>query len=267
MNATRTAWWVLGAVVLLAAAATGPGAMNAAAPPEQPKALPAEETVEPAIDSKKAAFNPILVVADARNRTASQNNLKEIALGFHIYASKHDSSLPNDVLGKDGKPLLSWRVVLLPHIGEKKLYEQFRLYEPWDSKHNLPLVEKMPKVYACPRAKLKNKGYTVYQVFAGPGAVYVKGRAPAYGIATIPDGTSNTILAVECSQAVPWTKPADIAYDRAKAVPDFGRAFGNKPSAALFDGSVRLLDLKTISSTTLKNAIDPADGNVLGPDF
>ena len=64
---------------------------------------------------------------------------------------------------------------------------------------------------------------------------------------------------------MPWTKPADIAYD--KDIPDFGKAFGGKPPAILGDGSGRLLDLKKISTATLRNAICPDDGIPLGADW
>jgi hypothetical protein len=113
---------------------------------------------------------------------------------------------------------------------------------------------------------VKRKGYTVYQVFSGPGALYQGGKT-RFKINTIPDGTSNTILFVESSNAVPWTKPADIPYDVNKPIPDFGKAYGSKPLAAICDGSVRVLDLKKISAMTLRHAIDPADGFPLGADW
>src|SRR5262249_31404548 len=143
--------------------------------------------------------------------------------------------LSGDVLGKDGKPLLSWRVQLLPYIEEERskdflapppavpkkgplepLFKQFKLHEPWDSKHNLALLDRMPAVFASPRVSVKRKGYTVYQVFTGPEAVFHAGKA-RFGIGTVPDGTSNTLFAVEASTAVPWTKPADLAFDKDKA--------------------------------------------------
>ena len=69
---------------------------------------------------------------------------------------------------KNGKPLLSWRVQLLPFLEYAELYNQFKLDEPWDSENNLKLLEKMPSTFASPRVKVKNKGYTVYQGFVGP---------------------------------------------------------------------------------------------------
>ncbi len=259
----RMTWVAFATAMTIAASASGP---RAAPGPAPAKALPADEPASPAIDPAKLAGSAVLRVTDARNRVASANNLKQIALAVHNYSSDKGGALPGDAIGKDGKQLLSWRVRLLPYVGEKALFEKFKLDEPWDSKHNLPLVEKMPKAFASPRVSVKRKGYTVYQVFSGPGALFNGGKT-RYSIGNIPDGTSNTILAVEASNAVPWTKPADVAYDAGKPIPDFGKAYGGRPLVALADGSVRMLDLKKLSPATLKNAISPDDGNVLGKDW
>ncbi len=252
--------------VLLAALLAATSAAVWAADDKADPDPPGDETVTPAIDPAKVADNVILRVLDARNRTQSSNNLKQIGLAVFNYASANSSTLPGDVLDKTGKPLLSWRVLLLPYLEQQNLYTKFKMDEPWDSKNNLPLLEKMPKVFASPRVKVKGKGYTVYQIFSGPGALFDKGKTK-YNIGNIPDGTSNTIFAVEASKAVPWSKPSDIPFDKDKKVPDFGKAYGNKPQALIMDGSVRTLDLKKITATTLKYAIMPDDGNPLGADW
>jgi hypothetical protein len=277
--------------VIRLAAATGTALLTAVfagaplaapTPTSAAKNLPADEPARPAVSLAKLAQSRALRAADARNRAASQKNLERIAFAVHNHAAEKNADLPADVVDKGGKALLSWRVRILPYIGERDpvlaspdapqkrpflpLYKQFKLDQPWDSKHNLPLVAKMPEVFGSPRVVVKRKGYTVYQVFSGPGALFNPGKAP-YKLGAIPDGTSNTILLVESSTAVPWTKPADIPFDKDKALPDFGKAFGGQPLAALADGSVRILDLKKISPRTLKNAITPADGNLLGADW
>jgi Protein of unknown function (DUF1559) len=263
MRTSRIAWPVFGMILMVALHAN-------AAPQPQPKpdakVLPADVDAKPAIDPAKLADSAALRATDARNRLASGNNLKQIALAFHRYVGKEDSAMPANVADKAGKQLLSWRIRLLPYVGEKALYEKFKLDEPWDSKNNLALLEKMPKVFESPRVTVKSKGYTVYQVFDGPGALYESGKTK-YKIGNIPDGTSNTIFAVESSKAVPWTKPADIPYDKAKPIPDFGKAYGGKPVCAMADGSVRILNLKIISAATLRSAICPDDGQVLGADW
>jgi hypothetical protein len=204
---------------------------------------------------------------DADNlRKASTKNLKRIALAVINYADVNDGRLPADVVDKDGKPILSWRVLILPYLEEAELHKQFKLDQPWDGEDNKKLLAKMPKVFASPRVMVKAAGHTVYQGFAGPGALFEPGKQLLFP-ASIPDGTSNTILAVETSVAVAWTKPADLPFDEKKDLPDIGKAFGSKPLAVLCDGSVRTVDLTKMSAVTLKSAITVAGGEVLGDDW
>jgi hypothetical protein len=202
----------------------------------------------------------------ARYRSVSEGHLKQLTLAIINCADSQQGKLPRNLTDKKGKPQLSWRVHILPYIEENDLYKAFKLDEPWDSENNLKLLEQMPKIFASPRVTVKRKGYTVYQGFAGEGTVFEPGQELRYP-ASIPDGTSNTIMLVESSIAVPWTKPADVPFDAKKDLPDFGKAFGAKPLVAMCDGSVRRLDLKNLSEKTLKNAITRADGFPLGADW
>ena len=68
-------------------------------------------------------------------RTCS-NNLRRIALGMLLYQHEHGTLPPAYTVDAEGKPLQSWRVLLLPYVGEEKLFAQIRLDEPWDSEHN-----------------------------------------------------------------------------------------------------------------------------------
>jgi hypothetical protein len=269
-------------VFILLAALLSVATTGVSAPVGKTKPTGADETVTPAIDPDKLAGDAKLRAAAEHNLQVSKKNLQRIALAMHEFASENGNNLPGDILDKEGKPILSWRVRLLPYLTEEDavlappdaprkspfapLHKQFKLTEPWDSKHNLTLLAKMPKVFASPRVTVKSKGYTVYQVFSGPDAVFNAGKT-SFKIATIPDGTSNTLYAVETSTAVPWTKPADIPFDKDKPVADIGKAYGGKPLGTMMDGSARVLDLKRILPETLKNAIMPADGNVLGKDW
>ena len=85
------------------------------------------------------------------------------------------------------------------------------------------------------------------------------------GVANIPDGFSNTFLIVEAGEAVPWTKPEDIAYDANKPVAKLGGIFPEGFQACIADGSVWFIDRK-IKDATLHKLINPADGQVLGFD-
>jgi prepilin-type processing-associated H-X9-DG protein len=189
----------------------------------------------------------------------AQNNLKQIGIAFH---SLHDATgvMPTDLLDKDGKPLLSWRVAILPYVEEDVLYKEFKLNEPWDSETNKKLVEKMPKLYAPIRVKGK-AGETFYQVFTGDDAPFGPKKKPRIP-ASFPDGTSNTGLVFEAGESVVWSKPADLPFGAKKALPKLGGLFDGQSNVLMGDGSVRRLK-KDADEKELKNLILPADGNVV----
>jgi hypothetical protein len=196
----------------------------------------------------------------------SAENLKELALAMHRHHDANNGLPTAACYDKDGKPLLSWRVAILPYLGdeEKELYKQFHLDEPWDSAHNKKLLAKIPPVFAPVRNAPKEKGFTYYQVFTGKGTAF-EGKK-GLRLADFLDGTANTILIIEAKDAVPWTKPADLPYDAKKPLPPLGGLFREGFHAALADGSVRRI-ARTISARTLRNAITRNDGEVLGSDW
>jgi RNA polymerase sigma-70 factor (ECF subfamily) len=175
----------------------------------------------------------------AADRTRSANNLKQIALAMHNYHDVNGHLPAAAVYSKDGTPLLSWRVLLLPYLEQDPLYKEFHLDEPWDSAHNKKLLAQIPKVYAPVAGEAKGTDKTHYRVFTGKGTVFEGDKG--LRLTDIPDGTSNTILVVEAGDAVPWTKPADLPYDPDKALPALGGLFEKGFHVALADGSVRFM--------------------------
>jgi hypothetical protein len=211
------------------------------------------------------ALEAVQKVREAASRASSANNLRQIALAMHNFHDTHGRLPAQATYDKNGKPMLSWRVLILPYLEQNDLYKQFRLDEPWDSEHNKKLLDKMPKLYASPYDEntLKDRT-TYYQGFAGKGAFFEGKKGLRF--ADFTDGLSNTIMVVEAAKAVPWTKPEDIPYDPAKPLPKLGRPGAKGFQAALCDGSVRFI-ADTIKETTLRNAITRNDGNPLGDDF
>src|SRR5208337_936304 len=86
---------------------------------------------------------------EAARRAQCVNNIKQIMLAMHNYISANNA-FPRDITDKNGKPLLSWRVAILPYVEQGVLFDKFKLDEPWDSPHNQELLKYMPLVYQCP---------------------------------------------------------------------------------------------------------------------
>jgi len=196
---------------------------------------------------------------EAAGREASANNLKQIGLAMHNY---HDTNgnLPPAAIYRDGKPLLSWRVAILPFLDQQALYDKFKLDEPWDSEHNKKLLAEMPDIFAPVVAKTKEKGMTFYQVFTGAGTAFE--GTDGLKITDFTDGTSNTILAIEGGEAVPWTKPADLPYDADKPLPKLGGEYKDVITLLIADGSVRFIK-KEFDEKALRAAITRNGGEVV----
>jgi prepilin-type processing-associated H-X9-DG protein len=186
------------------------------------------------------------------------NNLKQIALAWHNYEAAN-GDLPSDVVDAKGKPILSWRVLILPYIEDQEgLYKGFKLDEPWDSADNKKLIDAMPKIFAPVRGKA-DPGFTFYQSFSGKRGLLKPGEK--IGFANITDGTSTTLMVAEAAKPVIWTKPGDLVFD-GKDVPALGGMFDGKFHAAFCDGSVERFR-KGINDEALRRLIDPADGDVV----
>lgn len=196
----------------------------------------------------------------AAQRQTSANNLKQIALAMHNYHDTHNAFPANAIYGKDGKALLSWRVAILPYIEENALYNEFKLDEPWDSAHNKKLLAKMPKIYAPVAGGNVAADATFYQVFTGPGTIF-EGKK-GLRLLEITDGTSNTFLAAEAGEAVPWTKPDDLPFDPQKDLPKLGGLFKAGFHVAMADGSVRFIR-RDFDPQALRLAITRNDGQVI----
>jgi hypothetical protein len=209
---------------------------------------------------------PLVSTRAGWDLTQQTNDLKNMALAMHNYESDHHTFPPAAVWGKDGRPLLSWRVLILPYLEEENLYKRFHLDEPWDSPHNLRLLPRIPPYYRSHTDRDDTLPHrTHYQVFVGKGAAF-EGKQGLSPTKDFPDGTSNTILIVDAAEAVPWTKPEDLPYDPARPLPALGHISPKLFRVALGDASVRTL-YHNLNEQTLRAAITRNGGETLGPDW
>jgi len=186
----------------------------------------------------------VQAVRTAARKTESINNMRQLTLGMLNYESAN-RAFPAQQEGG-----LSWRVHILPFVECDYLYQQFHLDEPWDSPHNIQLLDQMPPVYDCPNIGHLKPGYTVYQVPytdfdvnpEGPNALFdTSGVGVTFGMIT--DGSSNTIavLEVDAAAAVEWTRPADWEFDPSDPTRNLGNVNEGTISACFADGSVHQL--------------------------
>lgn len=220
----------------------------------------------PASMGKATELGGIGAVAQLTPLGHAQNNMKQIAVAIHNYAADHNS-LPTNVYDANGKPILSWRVKILPYLEQDNLAKLFKMDEPWDSTSNKELLGKMPAVFQCPRIIGNNDeaNTTPFRAFMGKDTLHQPNKK--FNFPHITDGTSNTFLFIEAAKAVPWTCPDDLEYDPAKPFPAVGGRFGKDFLVTFCDGSTRTLPVATVADRNLTTnyfkMATPAGGEVI----
>ncbi|MBA3480519.1 MAG: DUF1559 domain-containing protein, partial [Pirellulales bacterium] len=158
-------------------------------------------------------------------RNSCLNNLKQIGLALSNYESAHGAYPPPFVADADGKPMHSWRVLILPYMEHQSLYAAYNFDEPWDGPNNRKLWDQMPDVYSCPGVdQARRRGVlsrdeapehtSHYVAVVDRSTIWNVDRPTSYS--AISDGPSNTILLVEYSGGrLPWTAPVDLTLEEA----------------------------------------------------
>jgi hypothetical protein len=192
----------------------------------------------------------------------SSNNLKQIVLALRNYHNTY-GHFPTGVY-KDGKPLLSWRVQILPFIEQDPIYNAFHMDEAWNSPHNLPLSRQIVPVYVDPRNTI-DPNLTTYLAPIGPRTVLRSGKQVKFR--DILDGESQVILVLEVGsdKAVPWAKPDDWHFDEDAPIKSLGNV-RETIQIAMVDGSVHALVVAT-SKDILRLLVQRNDGQPLPQDF
>jgi len=210
---------------------------------------------------------PVADAIRASRREQCAVRLKQLARALNEYHEEHGHFPAPALAGRDGTPLLSWRVAILPYLGYRPLYERFHLDEPWDSPHNVALLEEMPAEFACPAGPGRRAAKTGYLVIVGPVNDYGSINTPfdptrGVDFREITDGTSNTILVIESDSPVPWTKPDDLHWARGGPLPPMSSPHKGGTHALFADGATRFLK-HTIDPNILRGLLTINGGEVL----
>ena len=158
---------------------------------------------------------------NAVHRVNCCRNLAKIDYAMRLYACDHDGKLPPAfTVDSDGKPLHSWRTLLLPYLGYDEIYRQIKLDEPWDSEANRRFLQHNIPEFICPSARefqasrgtcdYPKSGETTYSVIVGEHTLF-----GTDGVGR-PVKAPNQLLVVERCDPIPWMKPdAEITEETA----------------------------------------------------
>lgn len=206
-------------------------------------------------------------------KAACMNRLKQIGLALHNYHQRYGCFPPAYVADESGKPIHSWRVLILPFLEQGPLYEEYSFDEPWDGPNNSKLAKHSPYAWRCPAddEDLKDEALmTSYVVVVGPETVF-PGSKPTK-IDDIGDGTSQTILVVEVADSgINWMEPRDLDISQMalRINPTAGQGISSKhPGGAVFcfaDGSIRFLS-EDLTPGTIRALLTPNGGEKVDPD-
>jgi prepilin-type processing-associated H-X9-DG protein len=140
-----------------------------------------------------------------------RNNVRQIMLALKMYERDFGTLPPAYVADAEGRPLYSWRVLILPYLEQQTLYDQFHLDESWNSSHNLLIAAQRPDPFAHPRDR--SKGVTRCLVVAGEGTLMGTGEpTDVKRLGFSPKSLEQRILLIEYPGSdVFWTEPRELS--------------------------------------------------------
>jgi prepilin-type processing-associated H-X9-DG protein len=216
-------------------------------------------------------------VSPAR-RCQCGNNVNRIVRALHNYHDAHGSFPPTYVADENGRPMHSWRVLLLPFLDQQLLYEQYDFDEPWDGPNNSRLAAQTPDPFQCPEEPRRMIPTTSYVAVIGSETMW-PGSQPI-SLNDFTDDPAETLLVVEVANSgINWMEPRDldISAITLEVNPKNGRGisslhpgsrFPREPGGAhvaFADGSVRFLPDTTVPED-LRAMLTRSDGESIDID-
>jgi hypothetical protein len=187
--------------------------------------------------------------AALKSRSSSQ--LQAIVVALKSYEADHGSLPPAYVPDANGRPMHSWRVLLLPYLGYDHVYERYDFSQAWDSAQNMQLLTMMPAEYASPADPDALSRYEAsYVAIVGPRTAFPGSTTKSF--ADIADDLSQTIIVAETPTfGVIWLQPTDLSFDQMRFVingregVEIGSRFPGGANVGLADGSAVFLPDET----------------------
>ena len=188
---------------------------------------------------------------EAARRMQASNHLKQLGLAMQNYYDVFNEFPPAVISDSNGRPLYSGRVLLLPFMEQKPLYDQFDKTQAWDSPANLPISKRSLQVFQDPSGRLV-PGQTDFLFITGKGTA-LEARPEGSHMADILDGTSNTICMIDVKDSgINWAEPRDVDLSQpVRAVRTYllGTRFSKHHGARCESSARRLLSGKCLPAS------------------
>ncbi|MBL8851102.1 MAG: DUF1559 domain-containing protein [Planctomycetaceae bacterium] len=143
--------------------------------------------------------------------------MRQISMALQTYATNNNGQLPPAYIAdENGRPMHSWRVLLLPYMEQQALYDRYNFDEPWNGPNNSRLAGEIPQLYQCPDDDRprgdSQRPWTSYVVVVGPNTIWP--GTESGGLDRIPDGSDRTLLLVEVRDSgINWMEPRDLTLE------------------------------------------------------
>jgi hypothetical protein len=210
---------------------------------------------------------------EAARQTSCRGMLGKLQLAMSLYHEVHGSYPPAYIADANGKPMHSWRVLILPFLDAGAEYARYRFDEPWNSPNNRKIADLgLHRHFVCPSRPGGAEALTTdYVVVVGketafPGAAVTK---PA----DIRDGLRDTILMTEMNNSgIHWMEPRDLDVStmsfevNACGAPSVSSPHPAGPAVVFGDRITSYRLQKTLKPSTLKGLLTIAGGEPLEKD-
>ncbi len=166
-------------------------------------------------------------------------------LALQNYEQAHKAFPPAYTVDSNGRPLHSWRTLILPYLEQAALYQTIDLSKPWNDAVNAKALETEVSVFHCP-AERTRRNTTTYLAIVAPNGCFMPRECRR--LAEITDGTRSTLMVIEAGEenSVPWMAPQDAGEGLVMSLgPTTKLHHAGGMNACCVDGSVHFVKAST----------------------